>query len=540
MKLKQFLLGLLFSSLFMVIGSLSLSAQNQDDCIDELPNCILIGDEYAPIQYIRGTGTSIGLYVGVEFTCDTDGIRAGGPGVGHGRGPGVKGPGGQGGREEDEYNPIELEQRHEGASIEVMDFNHVKPIYLNANSSSRSDHDDFQILPFTTYEDVEANGIVEVLLPNLCLELYEPVPLPENQYRDSVDFNFPVTDAVAQSYVGIYRFDEYLKRHVIQHAWLSEDGSSIAYSNALTEAEITMLLFCKIDIVPGSLGNTHNGFYDIEHAHLLPSHANFVIWAAAENQDEGAFLRGINHISETCAADPECVQARKNLNHLVFSFAEMDSFTNRFSVPWTEDPPTLNLNPYPIIRYFPGKVQEQNNADGVQFEGHLSLDPDGDTFTYSWDFGDGATSMEQKPRHIYNVSGTYTVTLTLTDSEGNSSDDLSVKNTVTFYVEAPDSRIKDKLKIVGISIAQNSPNPFSDQTTFTYSISYSEEISLKIFNHLGQRIRSLIDNEKKIPGEHHFIWDGRNENGHKLPQGIYYYKFQTEKGSLINKMVLRD
>ena len=40
--------------------------------------------------------------------------------------------------------------------------------------------------------------------------------------------------------------------------------------------------------------------------------------------------------------------------------------------------------------------------------------------SYAWDFGDGNTSTEQNPTHVYNTAGTYTVSLTVTDGDGNS------------------------------------------------------------------------------------------------------------------------
>jgi len=41
--------------------------------------------------------------------------------------------------------------------------------------------------------------------------------------------------------------------------------------------------------------------------------------------------------------------------------------------------------------------------------------------SWSWDFGDGATSNEQNPSHSYSQEGTYCVSLTVTDNNGNSS-----------------------------------------------------------------------------------------------------------------------
>jgi len=48
----------------------------------------------------------------------------------------------------------------------------------------------------------------------------------------------------------------------------------------------------------------------------------------------------------------------------------------------------------------------------------VGLDAPGDTLSYMWDFGDGDTAQGATPSHVYTSSGDYTVTLTLTDSDG--------------------------------------------------------------------------------------------------------------------------
>lgn len=47
-----------------------------------------------------------------------------------------------------------------------------------------------------------------------------------------------------------------------------------------------------------------------------------------------------------------------------------------------------------------------------------SVDPDGDIAAWHWDFGDGSSSTEQHPLHIYAAPGTYTIRLTVTDHDG--------------------------------------------------------------------------------------------------------------------------
>lgn len=50
-----------------------------------------------------------------------------------------------------------------------------------------------------------------------------------------------------------------------------------------------------------------------------------------------------------------------------------------------------------------------------------SWDPDGNISSWYWDFGDGATSTEQNPTHTFTEFSTYTVSLTVTEDQGNSS-----------------------------------------------------------------------------------------------------------------------
>ncbi|MEU6306216.1 carbohydrate-binding protein [Streptomyces chartreusis] len=84
----------------------------------------------------------------------------------------------------------------------------------------------------------------------------------------------------------------------------------------------------------------------------------------------------------------------------------------------------------------------------VSFSSAGSSDPDGGTLSYTWTFGDGATSTAANPSHTYTTNGQYTATLKVTDPTGKSataSVQITVGNTApTVRIDAPaDGQIYD-------------------------------------------------------------------------------------------------
>jgi hypothetical protein len=76
------------------------------------------------------------------------------------------------------------------------------------------------------------------------------------------------------------------------------------------------------------------------------------------------------------------------------------------------------------------------------------------------------------------------------------------------------------------------PNPFNAATTITFSLSSDEHVRLEVYNVLGQRVATLVD-EMLPPGPYEAAWDARGS-----ASGVYFARFTTRNESLTKKMVV--
>ncbi len=76
------------------------------------------------------------------------------------------------------------------------------------------------------------------------------------------------------------------------------------------------------------------------------------------------------------------------------------------------------------------------------------------------------------------------------------------------------------------SLSQNYPNPFNPMTTISYKVSERTGVSLKVFNSLGQPIRSLVDSEQPT-GSYSVKWDCRDDYGRPVGNGVYHYRMEA-------------
>jgi len=83
------------------------------------------------------------------------------------------------------------------------------------------------------------------------------------------------------------------------------------------------------------------------------------------------------------------------------------------------------------------------------------------------------------------------------------------------------------------SLSQNFPNPFNPSTKIEYTLPIEENVTLKIFNILGQEVLTLMNNEHTGAGRHTVTFDAGN-----LSSGIYIYRMQAGNFVQMKKMIL--
>ena len=101
-----------------------------------------------------------------------------------------------------------------------------------------------------------------------------------------------------------------------------------------------------------------------------------------------------------------------------------------------------------------------------------SSDPDGSIASYSWNFGDGATSTAQNPSHTYAAGGTYTVTLRVTDNQGAQSTTASQNVSVTPPNQPPTANFTSSCSGLACSFTSTSSDP--DGSIASYSWNFGD------------------------------------------------------------------
>ncbi|MBN2571347.1 MAG: T9SS type A sorting domain-containing protein, partial [Ignavibacteriales bacterium] len=134
------------------------------------------------------------------------------------------------------------------------------------------------------------------------------------------------------------------------------------------------------------------------------------------------------------------------------------------------------------------------------------------------------TFSEQNPKVKVNykpnlIDGIHNIKVYPTDASGNTD---SIGYSKSFQVSS-------ELQVLYL---YNYPNPFSDETYFTFKLTQiPDEFILKIFTIAGRLIKEIKVNSLNLNYDFNRIyWDGKDQDGDRIANGVYFYKVIVKQG----------
>jgi hypothetical protein len=126
--------------------------------------------------------------------------------------------------------------------------------------------------------------------------------------------------------------------------------------------------------------------------------------------------------------------------------------------------------------------------------------------------------------------GSYEATLTISSNAG---EPLLIPVNIEVLFDLTDANETPAV----IALAKNHPNPFNPKTSIAFALSQNGPANLTVYDVGGRAVRTLIDGVLDS-GEHLAVWDGKDDSGHSLASGLYFYKLQAENSVLTEKMLM--
>jgi len=161
------------------------------------------------------------------------------------------------------------------------------------------------------------------------------------------------------------------------------------------------------------------------------------------------------------------------------------------------------------------EVLEMENLDGLIHSVVLNGYSEGDIINFSFEYNDADNNLMTEPSE-----GAYKFLY---------GSDLIVYNT---DLSGTPFNIPEKF-----SIEQNYPNPFNPATTIIYKLPEASNIKIRIYNMLGELVRTLVNNTIS-EGEYSVRWGGTDDSGVKVSSGVYIYTLETPEFYTSKKMLM--
>lgn len=271
-------------------------------------------------------------------------------------------------------------------------------------------------------------------------------------------------------------------------------------------------------------------------------------------QDEFSNKSGISNLAILSTTDPPIIQV--DTNNIDLQIEKGDSLSLLVSIKnMGVGALTLNLNldeiPPGLYQKIIGKLEQPSNnriaiSPKVKISKHpLNLLGDLSNSLFnseSWYLLSlNQTTLGAKDSVNVSISfnsneidvGTYEIYLII-----GSNDPINPLLLKNFNISIfPVTSVNDKDVPDKCSLLQNYPNPFNPSTTIKYQIPTDGHVEIKIFNILGQQVKTLV-NQPHQAGFYDVIWNGTNDNNVSIGSGVYIFRMISGEFVKSKKMII--
>ena len=101
----------------------------------------------------------------------------------------------------------------------------------------------------------------------------------------------------------------------------------------------------------------------------------------------------------------------------------------------------------------------------------------------------------------------------------------------------PTAVLADQASPAAFQLLPNYPNPFNPETTLRYQLPEAMQVRVKVYNALGQAVRTLVDGLQPA-GAQQVVWDGRDGEGQEAASGVYLYRLEAGDRVQTRQMLL--
>jgi hypothetical protein len=97
--------------------------------------------------------------------------------------------------------------------------------------------------------------------------------------------------------------------------------------------------------------------------------------------------------------------------------------------------------------------------------------------------------------------------------------------------------INDPYRQTGIFLANCYPNPLRESSVISYTLTETQSVILEILDLNGRSVRTLTGGTI-LAGNHEITWDGTNDDGNRVPDGVYICRLSAKTGVVTKKIIV--